>query len=127
MARPDFDPATVAVVSESMPTVRPAPAIPDPIPVVRYAPNTVVVTATPSAPALLVLADNYYDGWSVIVDGKLAPIVRVNYTLRGVWLSAGSHTIEFVYRPLSFLIGGLISVMAMAIVAIVMIVQRGRG
>ncbi len=127
MARPDFDPATVAVVPEPAPTLGPAPATPDSTPVVRYAPNTVVVTAVPSAPALLVLADNYYDGWSVIVDGKPAPIVRVNYTLRGVWLSAGSHTIEFVYRPLSFLIGGLISVMAMVIVAIGMIVQRDRG
>lgn len=124
MARPDFDPATVAVVPDPLPAAGPAPAIPDPPPIVRYTPNAVTVNAAPSTPALLVLADNYYDGWEVRVNGKPAPIVRANYTLRGVWLTPGTHTVEFVYRPRSFLIGGAISLATLAIVAIGAVVRR---
>ncbi|ABU59404.1 YfhO family protein [Roseiflexus castenholzii] len=124
MARPDFDPATGAVVPEPLPAVGPAPAISDPTPTVRYAPNAVTVIAAPSVPALLVLADAYYDGWEVIVDGKPALVVRANYTLRGVWLAPGAHTVEFVYRPRPFLIGGAISLATLVIVTVGMLVRR---
>ncbi|MGQ9828876.1 MAG: YfhO family protein [Roseiflexus sp.] len=124
MARPDFDPATVVVVPTSVPTTGPAPTAPDPTPAVTYTPNTVIVTAAPSAPAILVLADAWYEGWEVLVNGAPAPILRVNYALRGVWLPPGSHTVEFVYRPRPFLIGGLISLATLVVLAIGAIARR---
>lgn len=124
MARPDFGPATVVVVPTSVPTTGPAPGAPDPTPAVTYTPNTVIVTAAPSAPAILVLADAWYEGWEVLVNGAPAPILRVNYALRGVWLPPGSHTVEFVYRPRPFLIGGLISLATLAVLTIGAIARR---
>jgi hypothetical protein len=126
MARPDFDPATVVVVPTPVPTTGPPPAVPDPTPIVTYTPDTVTVIAAPSAPAILVLADAWYEGWDVMVNGEPAPILRVNYALRGVWLPPGSHTIEFVYRPRPFLIGGLISLATLLILMIIGGIGRRR-
>ncbi|KAB8145247.1 YfhO family protein [Chloroflexia bacterium SDU3-3] len=108
MASADFDPASLAVVAEAAPAVQPAAAA-EAAPVVSYAPNQVRILATASSAALLVLADSYADGWDVTVDGQPAALYRTNYTLRGVWLPAGEHTVEMRYQPRSFTLGLAIS------------------
>jgi len=75
--------------------------------VVRHRPNRVEVQTSSRAPAVLVLADNYYPGWRAYLDGRAVPIMRVNYSLRGVRVPAGEHEVVFVYRPWSFY-GGLL-------------------
>ncbi|MEN9934484.1 MAG: hypothetical protein RLZZ387_1063 [Chloroflexota bacterium] len=127
MARADFDPAVLAVVDRATPALEPAQG-PEPTPEVAYANNAVTVRAAPSAPALLVLADTYYDGWEVRVDGVPAPLYRVNYTLRGVWLPAGEHVVEFVYRPPALVAGVIISGATLLALALVgaLAVRGGR-
>jgi hypothetical protein len=112
MARPDFDPATSAVLPADPPELRPA-AAPEPVPTVEYAPNRLRVRAEASAPALLIVSDAYTSDWQVAVDGRPATALRANYALRGVWLPAGTHDVDFTYRPRSFLIGGLVSLAAL--------------
>jgi hypothetical protein len=73
------------------------------------------VKVTTQAPGLLVVTDQYYPGWNAYVDGKPTPIYAVNGTFRGVFLEAGDHMIEFKYRPLSFIIGGIISAVSLLI------------
>jgi uncharacterized membrane protein YfhO len=48
---------------------------------------------------LLVLADSYYPGWKVYVDGQESQVIPTNLTMRGVILSQGQHSVEFVYQP----------------------------
>lgn len=114
MAQPDFDPATLAVAPELLPPLGPPPAQADPTPVVRYSANAVTIEAEAAAPALLVLADTYYDGWEARIDGEPARILRINYALRGVVLPPGRHTITFIYRPWPFMAGGLLSLTSLA-------------
>jgi hypothetical protein len=114
LARPDFDPATTALLPTAVPAVVPPDAA-EPVPSVSYAPNRATVRASVRAPALLVLADAYDDGWQASVDGQLAPVYRADYALRGVWLPAGDHTVEFVYRPRALVIGGVISLIGVFI------------
>ena len=52
---------------------------------------------TADRPALLVVTDNYYPAWKARVDGRETPVVRTNYTFRGVPVGAGEHTVEFYY------------------------------
>ncbi len=82
--------------------------------VTRYEPNRVEVKTVSDAASLLVLGDNHYPGWRAFVDGRAVSIVRVNYNLRGVPLTAGEHVVEFVYRPLSVLVGFAISLLTLA-------------
>ena len=62
---------------------------------------------------LVLLADTYYPGWKVYVDGGQAKIYPTDYLFRGVFVSEGEHKIEFVYDPASFKLGVAISVFAL--------------
>jgi hypothetical protein len=79
-----------------------------------YEPERVVAEATAPRRGLLVLTDLFYPGWEVTVDGRSAPVERVNYLLRGVPISAGTHRIEFRYEPASYRAGWIMSLIAAA-------------
>jgi hypothetical protein len=68
-----------------------------------------LIEADAANPSVLVLSEIAYPGWEAGVDGKAADLMRVNYDLRGVALSAGKHRIELIYRPRSLIIGAAVS------------------
>ncbi len=51
------------------------------------------------SPGLVVLADVDYPGWELAIDGKPAPIYRVNGVMRGAAVSAGRHRLVYTYAP----------------------------
>jgi uncharacterized membrane protein YfhO len=59
------------------------------------------------------------------VDGRPAAILRTDYLYRGVVVPAGEHVVEFVYRPRSFLLGALGSVLGLLGVCL-LAARRGR-
>lgn len=61
----------------------------------NYAPKTIVLEAQAVTPSVLLLNDKYDADWHVTVDGRPAPLLRCNYLMRGVYLTAGAHTVEF--------------------------------
>ncbi|MET0836633.1 MAG: YfhO family protein [Thermoleophilaceae bacterium] len=74
----------------------------------------VEVTVRTRRPGLLVLSDLHYPGWKAEVEGGEVEIERVNYLMRGVRVPAGKSTVTFSYRPLSFTIGAIVSLLALA-------------
>jgi len=61
--------------------------------------DRVEVVAEAAMPALLVLRDGYFPGWSAQVDGAAAPVFRVEAVYRGVPLPAGRSHVSLRYRP----------------------------
>ncbi|HET6268114.1 MAG TPA: YfhO family protein, partial [Acidobacteriota bacterium] len=60
--------------------------------------------------AFLILSDQYYPGWTALVDGKQTSIYRTNGLVRGVFVTApGDHTIEFHFAPPFLLWGAVFS------------------
>jgi hypothetical protein len=57
----------------------------------------------------VVLADSFYPGWTVQVNGASAEILKANVLGRGVSVPAGEHIIEFAYKPWSVRIGLIIA------------------
>ena len=112
MRSPGFDPHQTAFV-ENAPAIPLAPGTVPLAPgtvagnaqIVEYTPDRVVVRTQADRNALLVLADNYYTGWTASVDGRDAPIVRTNHTFRGVAVPAGPHEVVFEFAPPSLRIG----------------------
>ncbi len=80
---------------------------------IRLEPNLTVIEAVTDHPAILVLSEIYYPGWEARVDGWKTDVLRVDYLLRGVPLTAGKHQVEFVYRPGSLMTGAAVSVTAL--------------
>jgi hypothetical protein len=78
-------------------------------------PNRVTIRAVLDAPGYLVLADTWYPGWRATVDGDPAELLRANFGFRAVWLEAGEHSVEMVYRPTSVLAGGVLSLAALVV------------
>jgi hypothetical protein len=77
--------------------------------VARHEPQRVELVARLERPGLVVLADTYYPGWRLTIDGRPAPIYRTNRMMRGAAVGAGRHTLVYTYEPASFRVGGVTS------------------
>jgi hypothetical protein len=120
-ALPVFDTRNAALVeTEDRRSLAPflsgeAPGGPEPVEVTHYGPKRVELTAHLRRPGLVVLADVYYPGWRLTIDGSPAPIVRANRMMRGAAVNAGTHRLVYTYDPPSFrygliaALGGLIA------------------
>jgi hypothetical protein len=99
------------------------PTIPDSVRVLSFDFNKVEYSVTTNAPGVLVTVDEWDPDWSATVDGKPAPIERVNYLMRGVALGAGAHVVRFTYLPRALAAGMRIS--AASLVATVLLAAVG--
>jgi hypothetical protein len=81
--------------------------------ILKYSLNNVEIETNATGPGFLVLADNFYPGWKVYVNGNEKTILRVNHTLRGVQIPRGKNRVTFRYSPLSFKIGALVSLLTL--------------
>ena len=76
------------------------------IEVVEYNPNRIIYKSENQNKSFVVFSEIYYaHGWKVLIDGKESKLIRVNYTLRGLELSPGNHTIEMKFMPNAYIIG----------------------
>ena len=67
----------------------------------------------------MVLADTYYPGWRLTVDGRAAEILRANGAMRGAMVGAGEHRLVYEYDPASLKVGAGLTVAG--IIALVML------
>lgn len=57
-------------------------------------PGNLFYESNSSSPRLAVFSEVYYKTWKAYIDGKEAPLARVDYILRGMEVPAGKHQIE---------------------------------
>lgn len=74
---------------------------------------------------LAVFSEVYYKTWHAYIDGNEAPLVRVNYILRGLEVPAGKHTIEFKCIDEVFIKAQKISKMGNILVGILLLLFVG--
>jgi hypothetical protein len=121
--RPLYDLRAVAFVETDHPeslagaVSRTLPGPDERVEVTRYEPQRVELVAQLERPGLVVLADAYYPGWRLAIDGQSAPIYRTNRMMRGAAVKAGRHTLVYTYEPLSVRIGAGISLAGLVVFA----------
>ncbi len=77
---------------------------------VSHQPNRMVYRSQSAVPSLAVFSEIYYpEGWEARVDGQPVTIIRANYVLRAMPIPAGSHIIEFTFRPRPYYKGNTIT------------------
>jgi hypothetical protein len=88
------------------------PATDEGVRVVTYRPGSVTLDVRAARAGMVVLSDVISEGWGAEVDGRPAPLVRVDGCLRGVWVTAGRHRIVQRYEPAGFRAGLLLAGLA---------------
>ena len=111
----EWDPTEVAFVEADSALDLPLTPLDAYVEVIRHQPDEVSVLARTNRTALLVLADNWYDGWEATVGGEPAPILRTNHTFRGIVVPPGEHRVELVFRPRMLYRGLWLSLAALAL------------
>jgi hypothetical protein len=120
MTAPGFDPARTAVLvgqetpQSRQPQTRAAQATAE---IVAYAPERVVVRVDGDG-GLLLLTDAHYPGWEAMLDGAPVAIHAADGLFRGVFVPAGEHEVVFAFRPGSYRLGLVVSLLGLGVVLV---------
>ena len=75
-----------------------------------------------AAPQFAVFSEIYYTaGWNAYLDGQKTDYVKTNYVLRGMYLPAGSHSIDFKFEPASYNTGRTITIWSTVLIYLAII------
>ncbi len=111
----DFDPHKEAILEEKPPfTIE--PSTDNHVEITKYTIQRIDLKASVTQPALLILSEVYYPaGWKAFVDGNPTKIYKTDYILRSIFLKPGNHTIRLVFKPKSFKLGLIITVISLIV------------
>jgi hypothetical protein len=118
LASLDFDPNTEVILNEAVKSHSLA-ILQAQAKITSYKNNRVTIEATTNEAGILVLAESYYPGWKAYVDGNETTLLKANHFYRAVELSKGDHNVEFIYDPLSFRVGMIVSSATLVILGFV--------
>lgn len=101
-----LDPANSAVADakfrEVLGELKSAPAASDTIYLTSYTPNRLAYRVRTANGGLAVFSEIYFPwGWHAAIDGREAPLGRVDYVLRAMKVPAGDHELTMTFDPQS--------------------------
>lgn len=117
----NFDPSSAVLFAKSTPLQSIQQTATGSARITAYEPERVVIQTKSRSPALLVLTDTYYPGWSADIDGVPADIFPANWTLRAVPVPSGAHTVTMTYTPNSIRLGIFLSIISSAGLAVLLL------
>jgi len=96
LRRPDYDPKVEILIESDHPLPMASEGT---VTWLGRTTDVLVLDVVAKQPSVLVVADTDYPGWEATVDGVVTPILRANVAFRAIEVPAGSHRVEFRYRP----------------------------
>ncbi|MHB8671331.1 MAG: YfhO family protein [Acidimicrobiales bacterium] len=75
----------------------------------RWGQDHVSVRLFAQRPAMLVVSQAWFAGWHAKVDGRPAPVLRVDGLVQGVPVPAGAHRVVLSYRAPGLVLGAAVS------------------
>ena len=92
----------------------------------NYSPNELTYEYTALTEKLAVFSEVYYPkGWTAYIDGQPAEIINADFILRALKVPAGSHKVEFKYKPESFTKGAMYSGIASGLLILLLLAGIG--
>jgi len=88
------------------------------IKIINYEPEKIKLEIENNENNWLLANEIYYPGWQAKIDDKPIKIYQANYTFRAIQIPKGKHTVEFTFKPKSFIIGKIISSITLLILII---------
>ncbi len=123
----DFDPATQVVLSEPPPTALGTGPVDGEVEWISRGINQQELVVRADRPALLVIADNWFPAWHARVNGRDAPVLRANHTLRAIAVPAGESTVSVYYASDQLRTGLWVTVLSLLMTLGVAVVSLVRG
>lgn len=77
--------------------------------------NSLKLEITSDADCYLIAREDIFPGWEAKLDGQPAKLYSADYINRAVYVSRGTHLVEFIYRPASFRHGLRITIISLII------------
>jgi hypothetical protein len=112
----DFDPGNLVIVDAASDcSLEPIHDPDDKVIIESTVPGYWRIQTESDQSSLLVLAESNYPGWRPTIDGAPAQPLTAYTILKAVCVPPGAHTVEWRYQPSSFLIGGVISSVFLAL------------
>lgn len=71
--------------------------------------NEIVVQVNTPENGWLEITDIGYPGWTVLIDGEKAQLLKADFIFRSVFVPKGDHLIQILYQPWTFTVGAWIS------------------
>jgi hypothetical protein len=102
LGNPSFNPLQVAYLEDPGVSI---PAAEGDAAIIEDTPQHITIRTNLTRSGLVILADQWNSGWQATIEGKPAPIVRVDHALRGIAVPKGENIIVFRYRPFSVRLG----------------------
>lgn len=122
----NIDPSELAIVHADV--VAEISRVPDPpgyvppepgtVEMIRYSSDEVVLEVETIDWTFLVFSDTYYPGWKVWIDNELKEVARTNGIIKGVWVPPGTHTVRFLYDPITWKIGWLLAIIGLVLIPV---------
>ena len=131
----NFNPADTAVIQDTFKASIPFEPVYDStatIALVKNDNDVITYTFNAASNQFAVFSEIYYkSGWKAYIDDKEAPIVKVNYVLRGLAIPAGKHDIKFEFKPQGYYKGksvtSIFSIVLLVVFAVGIFMEwRGR-
>ena len=109
MDKENFDPSKTIALSENL-SINSVTGKGE-VKVLYYSPNIVKISTNTNSDEVLVLADQFDEGWKAKIDNNDTKVTRANLIFRAVKIPSGKHTVTFYYWPESFGLGIKISLL----------------
>lgn len=121
-----------SIVGDSIDVPTPSTPSVGSVTVKRYEPNEIELGVDASAPSILVLSDVYYPAWTTTVDGKEAKTLRANWSLRGVPVEKGKHTVVMRFESSAYGTGKVITIVSLllglgALIALILLDRKRKS
>jgi hypothetical protein len=97
---PSFDPGSGAVLEQDpgIPAAATTGGTPGSATFAWVSPQSARIEVDARGNGIVLVRNTFDDGWRATVDGIPAPVLRTDYFLQGVPVTAGTHTIVLTYR-----------------------------
>jgi hypothetical protein len=92
--------------------------------ITHFEPERIVVEVESEAPALLVLAESWFPGWSATVNGTSAPCIPANAWMRAVAVPQGKSEVVFAFHSTYLAHGAALSLLGLFVLVALLVRRR---
>ncbi len=119
MGEANFNPIQTVLLEDAAPALGSCRGADEEVQMPIHQPNYVRINVSLKCRGMVILTDTWFPGWHATVDGKPAQIHEVYGGVRGVVADGGEHMIEMRYRPMSVIVGFLMTLAAALVTGLV--------